>query len=38
MMDGWGGWIIPFHGFGLLFCILVIAGVVRIASSLARTN
>jgi hypothetical protein len=38
MMDGWGGWIIPFHSFGLLFWILVIAGVVRIVRSFSRTS
>jgi hypothetical protein len=38
MMDGWAGWIIPFQGFGVLFWILVIAGVLRIVRSFSRTN
>jgi putative membrane protein len=41
MMDGWGrwgGWIMPFHGLGLLFWIVVIAAVVWLVRSFRRPN
>src|SRR5215831_5922538 len=41
MMDGlgrWGGWIMPFHGLGLLFWIVVIAAMVWLVRSFRRPN
>ena len=41
MMDGWGrwgGWMMPFHGLGLLFWIAVIAAMVWLVRSFRRSN
>ncbi|HKD26828.1 MAG TPA: hypothetical protein VKC66_13125 [Xanthobacteraceae bacterium] len=41
MMDGWGrwgGWMMPFHGLGLLFWIVVIAAVVWLVRFFRRRN